>query len=128
VPPPSLFAVITQAQQGEVIALGRPAREDYFLSLCADYGRHLIAGLLHRHLGPTAVFVSAAARVAKLFAEVVKQHRLHGGFERRGRVAIEVNRRGHLKCSESCMFILAQIKTNRLSISHEPSFSAIPTF
>ena len=85
-------AVLHQAEQSNVVALRRAAREDDFLGLCPEHVGNLLAGVIHGAPGRLAIDMRPAACVSKL-RQVVGQHRLeHPWVHRRGRIVVEVDR------------------------------------
>jgi hypothetical protein len=78
--------------QGEVVALGGPAREDDLAGILgADRRRHALAGRLDRPLSAPTVAMRSTGRVPEVLGEE-RQHRLeHARVHRGGRVVVEVD-------------------------------------
>src|SRR5207245_5286786 len=89
---PGRTAVRLQAEDGEIVAFCRAAREDHLTSRRADHGCHLLSGLLHSGPGAASVFVSAAAGVAEAGFEVTEENLAAARVEGRCGGAIEINR------------------------------------
>src|SRR5262249_10868884 len=80
-----------QAENGEVVGLGRAGREDYLVWVGVEQMGDAFAGVLQR-LPCAAAEAMRAGGVARQPVEVW-QHRLaHGGAKRRRRVVVEVDR------------------------------------
>ena len=80
-----------QTEDGQVVALGRAAREHDVAAGGVDHGRDLLASLFDGPAGAAAVVVRAAAGVAELVVQKA-QHRLpHARVEGRGRGAVEID-------------------------------------
>ena len=85
-------AVRFQAEDGEIVAFGRAAREYHLTSRGADHGCHLLSGLLDSSAGAASVFVSAAAGVAEAGFEMTQENLADARVEGRCGGAIEINR------------------------------------
>jgi hypothetical protein len=94
----ALLAVhLRGALDGQVVRLGRAAREDDLLGARPDDVGNLLARVLDRFLGLPAERVVPASRVAEVLAEK-GQHRLHHPRVHRGRgVIVHIDRQLHVR-------------------------------
>ena len=85
-------AVLHQAEQRDVVALRRAARENDLVRLCPEHFGNLFAGVIHGPPGCLAKAMRPASSVSHL-RQMVGQHRLeHPRIHRRGRIVVEVDR------------------------------------
>ena len=83
------------ALDGQVVALGRAARENNFLGRGTDQGRDLIAGFLDGRFRFPSIRMAATGGIPELLREV-RQHGLdHARIDPRRGVVVHVNRRRH---------------------------------
>ena len=79
------------AEDGEVVALGRAAREDDVAARGADDGRDLLSGLFDGAARALTILVGPAAGVAEILVEIAQHHLPHARVERGGRGAVEID-------------------------------------
>ena len=81
-----------QAQNGQVVTLGRATGEDHLIPTRIHHAGNLIAGLLSGLLGPCAKLMATAALVAEFLGQKVEHDITHLGFQGGSRIAIQIDR------------------------------------
>ena len=82
---------LRDAEEGQVVRLGRSAGEDDLPRSGVNQGRHRFPGLLHRLLGPPAEGVASAGGVSELPGEKGEHRLQHFGIDRSGGLVIHVD-------------------------------------
>ena len=101
--PPRFLPVFPEAKQCQIVAFGRTACKNDFFPLAFHHRRDLITRFLHGLLGPRPELVRPTAGIAEFFMDVVQEYLLHFGINRRGCVAVEIDRHGcMLKAKNVC--------------------------
>ena len=90
----ALQTVCGQAENGQIVALRRPAGEQDLAAGCANHLCHPVAGLLHGSSCAKAIVVRPASGIPEFFDEVLEDIFLHARIDRRRRGTVEID--GHL--------------------------------